>query len=98
MTYRSLLAAVALTALAACTSETEPAVTPEAPTAPAAPRASAAPAPTISAIDTTEASSVCKAVVRQRGTAFAKLDGEAPTADQRAQVTALDEMAADVCR
>ena len=98
MKSRLLLAAVTLTALAACASETQPATTPEAPTAPATPRASAAPAPTLVAIDTTEASSVCKAVVRQRGTAVAKLDSEAPTTEQRAQVSALDEMAADVCR
>ena len=98
MKSRILLAAVGLTALAACTSETQPAATPETPTAPATPRESAAPAPTLVAIDTTEASSVCRAVVRQRGTAFAKLDGETPSAEQRAQVTALDEMAADVCR
>ena len=85
--------------LAACSEKPDAAVekTPE-PTAPAALRASVSAAPTLTAVDTTEASSVCRTVVRQRAAASKQLEAEQSNAELTTQVGALDAIVADVCQ
>ena len=96
MRYRFLLVAVLALGLSACEDEELPTTPPAARKARVGPPASAS--VVLTRVDTTSASSICKATVRARGRARIKLD-EAPTdAVARQKATAFDALVSDACR
>jgi hypothetical protein len=101
MPRRSVLSALVAgcALLTACGAEETPAAEQAvAPTAPAALRASLSATPTLTEVDTTSASSVCRTVVRQRAAASKQLEAEQSNAELTTQVGSLDAIVADVCQ
>jgi hypothetical protein len=96
MRYRVLLVALLALSVGSCEEEELPTAPPVAKKAKVGPPASAS--VKLTRVDTTRASSICKATVRARGRARARLD-LTPTDDlARNKATAYDALVADACK
>lgn len=96
MRYRFLLVAVLALAVGSCEDEEIPTAPPVTRKAKAGPPASAS--IRLTKVDTTRASSICRATVRARGRARVQLD-RTPTDDLvRNKAAAYDALVADACK
>jgi hypothetical protein len=93
---RNVLLLLSLLVLAACEDD----VLPTKPTAPvSAAKAKALPAIVITgSVDTVKASSICKASVRARGRALARLDETPSDGAEHQKATAFDALVSDACK